>query len=69
MNDIGIGIGPLAHEYARTKDERRKDRAENEVEEQSKEGRIRRRLARKEVQDNEIAAGNVLYGPGIDDPV
>ena len=59
----------MAHEYARTEDERRKDKAENEVEEQSKEERIRRRFARKEVQDNEIAAGNVLYEPGIDDSV
>ncbi|XP_033211290.1 uncharacterized protein LOC117169176 [Belonocnema kinseyi] len=67
MNDMGISVGPSAHEYARLQDSCRIARAEKKTEQQTKEARIQRRLERKEALDNEIAADNILYGAGIDD--
>ena len=69
MYDMGITVGPSAREYARQEDNSRIAKAEQEAQMQSKEARIRQRLEKKEAEDNEIAAGNVLYGAGIDDSV
>ena len=69
MYDMGITVGPSAHEYARQEDNSRIARAEEEAQQQSKETRIRCRLEKKEAEDNQVAAGNVLYGAGIDDSV
>ena len=69
QSDMNISVGPSAHEYVKLEDSRRINRAEIQAEQQSKEARIKKRLEKKEAEDNEAAAGNVLYGAGIDDSV
>lgn len=69
MYDMGISIGPSAHEYARRVDQTRIERSDQKCHQQTKEGRIARRLAKKDAEDNEKASGNILYGAGIDDSV
>lgn len=52
MQDIGISSGPSAHEWALLTDSMRISRAEQEVEERTKEGRIRRRQEQKDALDS-----------------
>ena len=69
LSDMGIGVGSSAHDYARLEDSHRISRAELQADQQTKEARILRRLEKKEAEDNDAAAGNVLYRAGIDDSV
>lgn len=67
MHDMGTKVGPNAHEFARIMDSSRIKKAEKKTLQETKEARIKRRLQQKEIHDNEKAAGNILYGAGIDD--
>lgn len=69
LSDMNVSVGPSAHDYVTFADNNRIDRAEIQANQQSKEARITERLARKEAQDIDDAAGSLLYGAGIDDSV
>jgi len=68
MQDMEISSGPSAHAWARSTDSIRIDRAEQEAERRTKEGRILRRQDQKDALDTTDDA-DILYGPGIDDSV
>lgn len=68
MQDIKIGTGPSAHEWARPEDSNRISRAEQQAAHESKEDRTLRREEHKDALDmgDDIAA---LHESGIDDSV
>lgn len=66
MQDMHIGTGPSSHEWARTADDLRISRAEEQAAHDSKEERILRRQVQKDALDI-LDESSVLYGPGIDD--
>ncbi|KAK0165725.1 hypothetical protein PV328_004224 [Microctonus aethiopoides] len=68
MQDMKIGTGPSAHEWARTEDSNRISRAEQQAAHDSKKDRTLCREQQKDALDmgGDIAA---LHGPGIDDSV
>lgn len=68
MQSMQIGTGPSSHEWARTADDLRIRRAEEQATHNSKEGRMLRRQAQKDALDC-VDESSVLYGPGIDDSV
>lgn len=68
MEEMGISTGPSSHSWAQIVDEIRMSRADERMQEQTKEGRIRRRLEQKEALEI-LEESSVLYGPGIDDSV
>ncbi|XP_071572857.1 uncharacterized protein [Temnothorax nylanderi] len=69
MNTLGISVGTHAHLYAAKEDDRRIGQAEIRAQEQSKEGRLRRR--QQNLDDFGILATveDLYYGPGIDESV
>lgn len=69
LQEMGISVGASAHVYVRRSDISRINKAERAAQIQSKEARIRYRQQQKESLENEIAAGTLLYGAGIDDSV
>lgn len=69
MNVMGISIGPNAHLYASCEDDRRIAQAEVRAQEQTKEGRLRRRQQNLEDMGVPSTSENLYYGPGIDDSV
>lgn len=67
MSVLGIRIGSAAHLYAAQEDEERIARAEQQAQEQSKEGRIRRRQQNLDAMNIPSAVEDLFYGAGIDD--
>ncbi|KYN27482.1 hypothetical protein ALC57_03137, partial [Trachymyrmex cornetzi] len=67
LDDMNVPLGPSAHEYQRIQDRERVKKAEQQAAASSKEERIRRRQDKKDALELAIAAGTLLYGPGIDD--
>ena len=66
IEEMQIKSRPSAHVWARSVDNLRISRADEQAEKETKEGRVRRRQEQKDALDilNESAS---LYGPGIDD--
>lgn len=69
MNVMGISVGPSAHLYAAYEGDRRIAQAEVRAQEQSKEGRLRRRQQNLNDMSIPSTSENLYYGPGIDDSV
>jgi len=67
LHDIGVSLGPSAHEYHRKQDDERVKRADQQAAITTKEERIRRRQAQKDALEIAISAETLEYGPGIDD--
>jgi len=67
MNVLGISVGPGAHLYVVQEDETRIAKAELQAQEQTKEGRIRRRQQNLENMNIPSTVEDLHYGPGIDD--
>ena len=68
MQEIGIGVGTSAVEWASATDELRVNRADGRAELQTRENRILRRQQQQDALDI-ISDSPLLYGPGIDDSV
>lgn len=64
-----ISVGPSAHYYVTFAGRNHIDRSEIQANQQNKGARINERLARKEAQDIDDAAGSLLYEAAIDDSV
>ncbi|XP_077262520.1 uncharacterized protein LOC143897585 [Temnothorax americanus] len=67
MNVLGISVGSGAHLYAAQEDETRIAKAELQAQEQTKEGRIRRRQQNLANMNIPLTAEDLHYGAGIDD--
>lgn len=67
MNVLGISVGSGAHLYAAQEDETRIAKAELQAQEQTKEGRIRRRQQNLENMNIPSTVEDLHYGLGIDD--
>ncbi|XP_077277655.1 uncharacterized protein LOC143905880 [Temnothorax americanus] len=69
MNVLGISVGSGAHLYAAQEDETRIAKAELQAQEQTKEGRIRRRQQNLANMNIPLTAEDLHYGAGIDDSI
>ncbi|XP_067210342.1 uncharacterized protein [Linepithema humile] len=69
MNAIGISCGLSAHHYAEKEDATRIKLSNKRAEENTREGRMRRRQHQINILEAAEEAEGSLYGPGIDDYV
>ena len=68
LEDLGVGVGPSTHEWAREGDNERISRADQQAAQQTKEAHVLRRQQQKDALDI-LADSPSLYGPSNDDSV
>ncbi|XP_070159831.1 LOW QUALITY PROTEIN: uncharacterized protein [Polyergus mexicanus] len=67
MNTMGIKTGRNAAQFTASSDTRRFSQADIRAQHATREARIHRRLAKSQLEDENLAKEDSLYGPGIDD--
>jgi len=67
MHGMDLKLGRNSHEYARKQDESRVLAAEKKADAETRKARVRHRQEQKDALDIATAAGDLLYGAGIDD--
>lgn len=69
MNTLGLNCGPNSHRYAEKTDAVRVKVADKRANDNTREGRMRRRQQQIDILEASRTAEELLYGPGIYDSV